>query len=306
MTKGAYDLQMLRIQAGLRLCANFRAKLGLTSDPTEEDDEDAVKIIDQLKESYGKLTEGVARNRTLPRKEGFEGDELISTFTELQLVDQYMALVKQEKAQFRQLETSLEMIPIYNSYLSEMPGVGPAMAAVLISYFDPHAAPYPSSFWAYAGLDVAKDGRGRSRREEHLIDREYTAKDGSTKTKRSVTYNPWLKARLMGALGASFMRVKDCPWREVYDGYKNRLQTDPAKLKVTSEQYKALHKSKPEEARNVWTPRRIHLASVRYMLKMFLAEFWEMWRRSEGLSTPETYAVGKLGMPPHRRREAAE
>jgi hypothetical protein len=48
--------------------------------------EDAKKMIDLLKESYGRLTDGVARNRTLPTEKGFRGDELISEYSELILV----------------------------------------------------------------------------------------------------------------------------------------------------------------------------------------------------------------------------
>ena len=46
------------------------------------------------------------------------------------------------------------------------------MAGVLISEFDIHRARYPSSMWKYAGLDVARDGRGRSRKAEHLVEVE--------------------------------------------------------------------------------------------------------------------------------------
>src|SRR5262249_61322134 len=124
MVRGAYDLQKLRIQMGLRLCANFRARLGT---PEEESEDPSTKgsgqaelsaqaqgIIMQLKQSYGRLTDGVARNRTLPRREGFTGDELIADYAELILVDQYLRLERGEAVTFRQLEGALDRIPIYN------------------------------------------------------------------------------------------------------------------------------------------------------------------------------------------------
>jgi hypothetical protein len=37
MVRGAYDLQQLRMQAGLRLCANFRARLGDIGDDDEDE-----------------------------------------------------------------------------------------------------------------------------------------------------------------------------------------------------------------------------------------------------------------------------
>ena len=80
MVRGAYDLQKLRMQCGLRLCANFRAKLGAADDEEESEDGDlnerARGIIDRLKAEYKLLTEGIARNRTLPKREGFVGAEL--------------------------------------------------------------------------------------------------------------------------------------------------------------------------------------------------------------------------------------
>src|SRR5260221_201548 len=164
MVRGAYDLQALRMQTGLRLSANFRAKLKVHEDDLKEDEETgelsaaAKKVIDQLKPSYRRLCEGVARNRTLPAEKGFTGDHLISAYSELILVDQYIALERQEDTQFRQMQSVLDKIPIYTQYLAAQKGIGPAMAGVLISYFDPHKAKYASSFWKYGGLDVGADG----------------------------------------------------------------------------------------------------------------------------------------------------
>lgn len=297
MTFSVYDLQMLRIQTGLRLCANFRSKLGLIDDPTTKDEEkeEAKKIIVQLKQSYTRLTDGIARNRTLPEESGFVGDELISTYTELVLVDQYMRVEKNERQQFNQFDHVLKQIPIYNEYLKDVVGIGPAMSAVLISYFDPAKAERISDFWAYAGLDLGPDGRGRSRRAEHLIDREYKKKDGTIDIKKSVTYNPWLKARLFGALATSFMRTENCPWKKVYDGYKHRILTSPTHVKVSLEEYKKLHKDGDPKSIAVWPPLRVHNASMRYMIKMFLAEFWIKWRTVEGLPVTLSYHEEVLG-----------
>ena len=76
------------------------------------------------------------------------------------------------------------------------------MAGVIIAYLDPKRARHVSSFWKYAGLDVDK-GSGRSRREEHLVERDYIDRNGDAKTRLGVTYNPFLKTKLMGVLGPS-------------------------------------------------------------------------------------------------------
>lgn len=313
MTLGAYDLQMLRMQTGLRLCANFRQKLGEqdgeeatiedgeTQAPAEELSPKAEKLIDQLKQSYTRLTDGVARNRALPAEAGFIGDALISDFAELVLVDQYLQIEKRERQHFAQLGSTLEKIQVYAQFLGDVAGIGPALAAVLITYFDIEKARHVSAFWAYAGLDVAPDGRGRSRRKEHLIERPYVTKTGADAVKLSVTYNPWLKARLMGVLAPSLMRTGKSAYKKTYDDYRHRLETDPARKKVTLAEYKRAHKA-GEDTSKIWTPGRIHKAAMRYMVKMFLRDLWVKWRTIEGLPVTPDYHEAKLG---HRHGHAA-
>ena len=305
MVKGAYDLQQLRMQTGLRLCANFRSKLKEhdTDEPEEVDgelSEKAKKILDVLRDSYKTLTEGIARNRTLPARAGFVGNELISTYSELVLIDQFIALEREESRQFRLFEGLLEEEPIYNKYLVNQRGIGPAMAGVIISGLDPAKARHVSSFWKYVGVDVEPvTGEGRSRRAEHLVEREYKDRNGNPATRMGITYNPWLKTKLVGVLTGNFLR-SNSPWRTVYDNYKHRLESDPNRLKVTVGKWKQLHKSLTrEELRVYWTPGRIDRAAKRYMLKMFLQDLWVEWRTLEGLPVTKPYAEAKLGMRPH-------
>jgi hypothetical protein len=301
MTLGAYDLQKIRIQMGLRLCANFRSRLSTPGEGESEGEEDgdlseeANSIINQLKESYKRLTDGVARNRTLPDRRGFVGDALISSHAELALIHQYISLDRQEGQLFRIIEPTLELFPIYTEFLAKQRGVGVQMAAILITYLDPHKARHPSSFWRYSGLDIGPDGAGRSRREAHLIDHAYIDKNGAEKTRRGLTYNPLLKTKLMGVLATSFLRSSS-PWRDTYDGYKHRLQTDPHREKITVDEWKKLHRA-GEDVSKLWTPSRINHASLRYMVKMFLLDMWREWRKLEGLPWERgSYAEEKLGM----------
>jgi ssDNA-binding Zn-finger/Zn-ribbon topoisomerase 1 len=385
MTKGAYDLQLLRIQSGLRLCANFKSKLGLEpgskSDPEphdSEEDEEAKAVLDHLRTSYKRMCEGVARHRTLPSEEGFEGDELISSYPELQLCNQYFRLEEQEKQTFNQLSVALDKLAIWREYLKKgsptkhgpQIGIGPAMGAVLVTYFKPELAPHPSQFYAYCGLDVVPEGpqdwhhqctncnhqwteeatdepepicpecrsdevdtslptlrgRGRSKRQEHLVEREYVAKDGTKKKRMSTTYQPWLKSRMLGVLAPLFLKMPDCPWRRYYDFRKHRVETDPRKQKCTSVEYKRVHaqwkklgdESIADPSRDLWPPLRVHRDAMRVMMKAFLAEFWEKWRGLEGLPvgdgpTPNprfvSYYEAKMGgvhheVPPSARAAA--
>jgi len=299
MVRGAYDLQALRMQSGLRLCANFRARLKdkIAADADEDEEaelgEAALKVIEELKSSYRRLTDGVARNRALPDQQKFTGDALISTFTELVLVSQYIDLESQEQRQFRQMTATLEAIPIYKAFLEHERGVGPALAAVLVTYFDPAKARHVSSFWKYAGLDVAQDGTARSRRKEHLIERAYTDRNGREATRLSTTYNPWLRMKLLGGLAPSFLRSAS-PRRKLYDDYRTRIMTDPDRKKVTVAEWKrAFHAE--EDVRNLWPPGRIHKAALRYMVKIFLIDLWRNWRELEGLPVTPTYHEARRG-----------
>lgn len=274
LVRGAYDLQKLRIQNGNRIVANFRAKLGIEPGGSEEDVEaGAKKLLQRLRTEFRQMTAGIARIR--PGSVTFKADGVISTFTELALVRQYEALVQAEESQFRLLADDLESYPLWTEYLKGVKGVGPAMAGVILSEFDVHKAKYPSSFWKYAGLDVAPDGAGRSKRAEHLVDREYTDKDGNTATKKSITFNPFLKTKLTGVLGPSFLRAGS-EWADVYRDYKHRLENHPK------------HKDKTKLHR--------HNMSLRYAVKMFLVALHMKWRELEGLPVSEPYSEAKLGM----------
>ena len=150
------------------------------------------------------------------------------------------------------------------------------MSAVIISEFDITKAKYASSLWRYAGLDVAQDGRGRSSRKEHLIDVEYTDKDGNQQTKKSLTHNRFLKTKLIGVLGPSFLRAGDHKYSQIYYDYKHRLENH------------ATHSEKTKLHR--------HNMAIRYAVKLFLADLYVAWRECEGLPVHPAYHEEKLGI----------
>lgn len=269
LVRGAYDLQKLRIQTGLRLVANIRAKLGL-SNANKDDTEDytkAQKFISEIKRDYARLSAAVADRYSfdgLP----FTNAAIISNSVEFVLVNHYIELEQREEELFMSLEKELKQIPVYYRYLKDVRGIGPAMAGVIISEIDITRTSYPSQLWAYAGLDVALDGKGRSRRSEHLVERTYTARDGKEKTKMSITFCPFLKTKLIGVVGPSFLKSKSEFSRHYYR-YKERISADPNKAD--------------------WTKKHIHNAAVRYMVKQFLVDLYMHWREIEGLSTAEPY-----------------
>lgn len=272
LVRGAYDIQKLRIEMGNRIVANFKSKLGIKPGEKEKENKLAKEILDKLRASYKKLTDGV---KTFPRDANFTGDGLISTYTELCLVAQYVGLENSEKKHFHHLGTILKGFPIYSNYLVDIKGVGPAMAGVIISEVDIEKCEYPSGLWRYAGLDVADDGKGRSKRQEHLIDIEYVTKDGEVKLRKGITFNPFLKTKLMGVLSSSFLRAGG-EYSEIYYKYKHRLENH------------AEHKHKSKGHR--------HNMALRYMVKIFLLKLHPQWRKMARLPISSPYHEAKLAL----------
>jgi hypothetical protein len=274
MVRGAYDLQKLRIQTGNRIVANFKAKLGQAPSEAEETlEEEEQEILDDLRIRYRKLTDGV---KTFPKQATFKGDEVISSFTELCLIAQYISLEDQEGTHFKRVEQILTEYPIYTEFLLGVKGCGPAMSAVLLSEIDIHQAKYASSLWKLAGYDVViEDNKGRSRIKAHLVPKSYTNKAGEVKETVGITFNPFLKTKLY-VLGTCFLKVKESPYKEAYYNYKNRIENDPRHVTKTK-----LHR---------------HRMAMRYMVKRFLVDLYYHWRELEGLEVHPEYSEGKLGM----------
>jgi hypothetical protein len=274
--RGIYDLQKLRIQMGNRLVGQFKSKLGQLPGMSEKEiEKEAEDYLKELRKSFKKITDGVTQ---LPTPSKFKGDAIISTYAEFVLTKQYLEMESREQAQFRTLEWLLSDYPIYASFLEPIRGIGPAISAIIIAEFDIHKAEYPSSLWKYAGLDVAGDGKGRSKREEHLIDVEYLDTNKELKTRKGITFNPFLKTKLIGVMGSSFIRQSPdkCVYRKIYDDYKNRLENHPA------------HVDKSKGHR--------HNMAIRYCVKRFLVDLYYAWRKLENLPVAKEYSEAKLGI----------
>ena len=279
LVRGAYDIQALRIMMGNRICAQFKAKLGQRPGKSEEDDldEEGASVLKELRAEFKKLMDGVKQVKLAT----FKATPIISTFTEFTLLQQYLDLEEMEKRHFNQFAKVLQEIPFYNDWLEAIPGCGPAMAGVILSEIDIRRAKYPSSLWQYAGLGVESDGRGTSRRKEHLHAIAYTDKDGNPAERQGIRFNPLLKTKLMGVLSNSFVKMspEKCKYRKIYDDYKHRLESHP-KWQAESKGHR-------------------HEASKRYAVKMFLIDLYVAWRAHDGYPVAKPYHEAKLGMRAH-------
>lgn len=272
LTRAAYDVQKLRIQTGLRVVANFKVKLGQQPGERESElDAEAKKILERLRMEHKLLTDGAKRFSAIK----FEENGIIDNLTSLALVDFYFSLKAREDDTFKRLGTVVSQHPLWDVFLKDVKGLGPAMAGVILSEIDIHKARYPSSLWAYAGLDVAGNGKGRSRKKEHQIDIEYADADGVVQTRKGITFNPFLKTKLIGVLGGCILKANDPTYRKIYDDYKHRLENH--------ETYKDVSKG------------HRHNMATRYMIKRFLVDLYKAWRAMEGLPVAPEYQEAKLG-----------
>lgn len=285
LVKSFYDLQKMRIETGNRLTTNFRVKLGQApGEKTETMPEEQLETLKSVVDEFTRLADTVSSLTMRKRIAAIKvNDGIITDELEYALVEGYVRLLEREKAYEKTISRALSEFPIYTNFMQDVNGCGTLMSAVLISEVDITKAEYASSVWAFAGLDVVPvssddggiHGEGRSKRSHHLIDREYTTKDGKQATRKSITYNPFLKTKLMGVLAPSFLKCSS-PYRKHYDNYRLRVENRP-----DTAEYTKLHK---------------HMMAMRYMVKMFLADLWRGWRTLEGLPVPPPYHEEKLGI----------
>lgn len=285
-----YDSQKVRIATGNRIVASFNCQLGVKPGEKIEEasEKEALSMIKVLKDDYKRITDCYVENSISIKKAIAKNEsdlKLVKTDLDYKYIEQYMHMLDTESSIQKLIAKEVESHPMWDNFFADVKGCGPLMAAVCLVYLDPYKARYCSSFWKYAGLDVVlttdKDGNevseGRSKKHCEMV--SYTAANGETKERRSITFCPILKSKLIGVLGSCFIKIPGCKYEQIYRGYKNRLENSPR-----YEGYTAAHK---------------HNMAIRYMIKMFMQDLWVSWRTLEGLEVTESYAVAKLGMKEH-------
>jgi hypothetical protein len=198
----------------------------------------------------------------------------------------YRNLERQEQKALLNVKRALKGFPIWEEFLSQVRGCGESIGGTIVAEIDIHKAKYASSLWKYAGLDVAQDGRGRSRRSEHLVDIEYEDKSGKKQTKRGITFNPTLKTKLY-LLAEAFIKAGG-EYREIYDKYKHRLENHSI--------YGKHNDGKEIPGVGKIQPGRRHHMAMRYAEKRFLVDLYIKWRTMEGLEVHKEYSEAKLGL----------
>jgi len=214
------------------------------------------------------------------------------------LVKEYVAACQINPSILAQLEKQIrdhirdevEPLAIVRDYLRNVKGIGPILAGGLVSFFDPYKAPHPSSFWKYAGL--------------HVVEGEAPKRVKGAK----LGFNP--RARVLcWKIADSFIKQRTPLYRPYYDVVKVEeaakfgvLDPDESVHPERCPKYLPCLKRMEGRAQRTNTKakacpclKHIDYRARRKMVKLFIADFWAVWRKMEGLPPSEPYSVRILG-----------
>src|SRR3990167_9415064 len=150
-----------------------------------------------------------------------------------------------EKNALKDIIGHLRSISFYTDILDDKKtykGLGPTMAAVILSSFDIENEDTVSKMWAFAGLRPMPALRCVACHNTVVMEEGSLAHDkkiknckeppghyASGKAQKPVAgqklpYNSWLRTKLVGVLGPCLIKCSS-PWRKYYDDYKHRKQS---------------------------------------------------------------------------------
>ena len=193
-------------------------------------------------------------------------------------------LTEVEKGMEKDIRQIVIKHPLWQVFLKNVKGCGPIMAGVIISQFDIHKAPTVSNLVSFAGLAPGKDRREKGKK---------------------CPYNQFLRAKLCGVLGGSFLKSKSVPYSRYYYDHKLRLENSYYKVEERlrnedkkKKQYKGM-KSRIVPWREAYPDHR-HKAAIRKMIKEFLKDLYVAWREIEGLPIRKPYEEEYLDKVHHK------
>lgn len=193
---------------------------------------------------------------------------------------------------------------LYTQYLSRIKGIGPLIAAGLISYIDDiEKFEHISSLWQYSGYGMnrycevckkptfvdVKYETGKVAKKLHPMEKCPTC-DGDTK--------PILQKRIGGYQSNWNDRLKVLAWK----ASTSFVKQDPSKskykklyVKIKEDEHRKHPTKKKVGGKTMFNDGHLHNRAMRKVSKIFLAHVWQTWRRQRGLETTEPYAKQLLG-----------
>ena len=216
--------------------------------------------------------DGGAKKNTPIREEGWL----------VYLMKQRDNLLEMEEGLEKEIASEIKDHPLWKGFLQNVKGVGPAITGVILSEFDINK-PRPSNFVSFAGLAPGKDRKEKGKK---------------------CPYNQFLRAKLCGVIGSSFLKCKSVPYSGYYYNMKMRLEQSHKEIeeRLRFEDRKK-KEYKGQTSRIIkWSEAYLdhrHKAAIRYMIKMFLVDLHIAWRDIEGLEVSKPYAEEYLARKHH-------
>lgn len=267
-----------RIERAAKRAKRAVATVPAYSDPRME--------LQRLVQSHVALTKGaVAIEHMASDRKNHKTGETIRTRIPVDSAAQMLAQVKELRRSASLLETpmlrELRKIPIYQTFLSRVYGVGPVVAAYLVSDIDIHRAVKPSALRMFCGLAVV-DGR--------LVRRTAGVKN---------RYNANLRTRIFQMFSAMAKNGA-----KVVAGRPNG--TTNKYLEVWNNvKHREMHSERINVADNKWRDAdgewrggaRAHAHSKGWhkAADVFIEDLYIVWRALEGLVVWPGYYAAKLG-----------
>lgn len=203
----------------------------------------------------------------------------------------------------RALADALRKHPAW-PWLQRLPGVEPTLAARLLARLDVHKASTPSAFWAYCGFATVPGSEYRCETCGAVLGvaagrpapREHTPAGGVGQCAGRLVRQrgPDGGVRVAQPLPASGERAS-------YDARAKRacqligvglLRADGAHAQWYRREHELLRQQRPH-----WTEERRHLAALRKMEKLFLAQLWLVWRSALRLPVTTPHSSAARGDP---------
>ncbi len=179
----------------------------------------------------------------------------------------------------KQITEIVHKEPLWKGFLENVKGCGESIAAVILSEFDIYIADNVSKMWSFAGLAPGKDKKVKGK-------------------KCPYNYNQFLRSKLCGVLGSSFLKCQSQPYSSYYYDEKTRLENSDVIVKEWPRKEDRKKGIEPDERTVKWRdayPAHRHRAAIRKMIKEFLKHLYIAWREIEGLPIRESYAEEYLG-----------
>lgn len=210
------------------------------------------------------------------------------------LENAYTRAAEDEAAAASGLRESIERHPAW-PWLEEVRGIGPLLAARLLSRLDIARANTPSAFWAYCGLGTipgiayrcSKCGLEVAFPVGYKVGESHFARSGSRacsgQLQAIAPTNEIRVAPRRSALGG----------RASYDAHARKsCYLIGVSILRSGGDYRSFYDSERARlasSRAGWTPKRCHLSALRRMEKAFLRDLWIAWRGAVNLPVVSSY-----------------